>query len=42
MKAIVAFVIMGAAWFVYFQFIDWLFMRIQGLEYFKFIGSVFG
>jgi hypothetical protein len=27
-------------WFIYFQYLDWLFMKIQGLEYFKFISSV--
>jgi hypothetical protein len=28
-------------WFVYFQYIDYLFMKIQGLGYFTFIRSVF-
>ena len=25
------------AWFFYFQLIDWLFMKIQGLNYFTFL-----
>jgi hypothetical protein len=28
-------------WFVYFQTIDWFFMKIQGLSYFAHISSVF-
>lgn len=34
MKMFLTFAIFLAIWFVYFQFIDWLFMRIQGLDYF--------
>lgn len=30
-----------AAWFCYFQFVDWLLMSFQGLKYFEFIRSVF-
>ena len=38
---IVGVVVAVAAWFVYFQTIDWLLMGVQGLKYFEFIGSVF-
>lgn len=34
MKTVLMVVVMLAVWVVYFQFIDWLFMRIQGLDYF--------
>ncbi len=27
-------------WMIYFQFIDWLFQRAQGLGYFEFFSSV--
>ena len=34
MKTAVAFGVMFAVWFVYFQFIDWALMKYQGLDYF--------
>lgn len=34
MKTLLIYVAVIAVWFVYFQFIDWLFMDIQGLSYF--------
>ena len=33
-KTVFIYVAVIAGWFVYFQFIDWLFMKIQGLSYF--------
>lgn len=41
MKTIVIYVAAIALWFAYFQYIDWFFMKIQGLGYFTFISSVF-
>lgn len=37
MKMVVALGVSIVVWFVYFQFIDWLFMQIQGLDYFTFL-----
>lgn len=37
---VVGMVIGLAVWLAYFTFIDWLFMKTQGLEYFKFFSSV--
>ena len=37
MKTVVLLVVAIAGWFVYFQAIDWLFMQIQGLDYFTFL-----
>ena len=34
MKTVIAFVVMFAVWITYFQAMDWLFMKIQGLDYF--------
>jgi hypothetical protein len=33
-KVIIAWGTCLVVWFFYFQFIDWLFMSIQGLDYF--------
>jgi len=38
MKMAILLAVMISGWFVYFQFIDWLFMKIQGLNYFAFLG----
>jgi hypothetical protein len=37
MKMAVIYGVVLVGWFVYFQFIDWLFMQIQGLDYFTFL-----
>jgi hypothetical protein len=34
MKTVIAFAVMSVVWVVYFQAMDWLFMKIQGLDYF--------
>ena len=40
-KTVLIYIMAIGVWFAYFQFIDWLFMNIQGLTYFKYIKSVF-
>jgi hypothetical protein len=40
-KTALIYIMAIAVWFVYFQFIDWLFMDIQGLPYFSYLSSVF-
>jgi hypothetical protein len=35
MVILIAFAIVG--WFFYFQCIDWLMMKVQGLDYFTFL-----
>lgn len=37
MKMVVLLGVAIVGWFFYFQFIDWLFMQIQGLDYFTFL-----
>lgn len=37
MKMAVLLAVTITAWFFYFQLIDWLFMKIQGLNYFAFL-----
>jgi hypothetical protein len=34
MKTVIAFAVMLVVWIAYFQAMDWLFMKIQGLDYF--------
>ena len=38
MKMVILLAVTISGWFVYFQLIDWLFMKIQGLNYFAFLG----
>ena len=37
MKMVVLLAVAIAGWFVYFQFIDWLLMKAQALDYFAFL-----
>jgi hypothetical protein len=37
MKMVVLVAIAIVGWFFYFQFIDWLMMKAQGLDYFTFL-----
>jgi hypothetical protein len=37
MKMILMLAVTMTGWFFYFQTIDWLFMKIQGLNYFTFL-----
>lgn len=34
MKTVIAFFVMLVVWVIYYQFEDWFFMKIQGLDYF--------
>jgi len=34
MKSVIAFSVMLVAWIIYYQAMDWFFMKIQGLDYF--------
>jgi hypothetical protein len=36
-KMVILVAVAMVGWFVYFQFIDWLMMKAQGLDYFTFL-----
>jgi len=37
MKMVVLIAVAIVGWFFYFQVIDWLMMKVQGLDYFAFL-----